>query len=116
MRHATHTPGPWRVGEQDSHGGIGIVNGDHAIATVYLNEINTRWKHGPDTINQPVNREAKANAQLIAAAPDLLAAAELLLQQYDSNGDFTMGGNLTNEPFLMFRAVLARIKTGKIGR
>mgnify|MGYP001562258137 CR=1 FL=1 len=43
---------------------------------------------------------------------DLVAAAKLLLQQYDSSGDFTMGGNLTNEPFLLFRAALARAKDG----
>ena len=66
--------------------------------------------------------ERDANAMLIAAAPEtaaerdrlresnasLIEAAELLLRQYDSSGDFTMGGNLTNEPFLKFRAALAR--------
>ena len=58
--------------------------------------------------------EKEANAAFIVRAcnshDDLVAAAELLLQQYDSSGDFTMGGNLTNEPFLLFRAALKRAK------
>ena len=33
-------------------------------------------------------------------------AAILLMTQYDSLDDFVMGGNLTNEPFIMFRAAL----------
>ena len=41
---------------------------------------------------------------------ELLAAAKLLLAQYDSSGDFTMGGNLTNKPFLMFRAALEKME------
>ena len=43
----------------------------------------------------------------IASERDRLReAAILLMTQYDSLDDFVMGGNLTNEPFLMFRAAL----------
>jgi hypothetical protein len=55
---------------------------------------------------------AMVNARLICAAPDLLEAVQLLLSQYDSSPDFTMGGNLTNEPFLMARAAIEKA-TGK---
>lgn len=64
---ATHTPGPWLV----RLGHTGYVIRDHEddktadrIATVH-NGINAGW-----------GDEALANARLIAAAPDLLEAAE----------------------------------------
>lgn len=49
-----------------------------------------------------------ANARLIAAAPDLYEACRLLIEQYDSGPDFTMGGNLTNAPFTLARAAIAK--------
>ena len=53
--------------------------------------------------------DKKANARLISAAPDLLAAVQLLMEQYDSSPDhFIMGGDLTNKPFLMARAAIAK--------
>ena len=51
---------------------------------------------------------AMGNANLISAAPDMLAALTLLIEQYDSFDEFTMGGGLTNEPFLMARAAIAK--------
>jgi hypothetical protein len=38
---------------------------------------------------------------------ELVKACELLMQQYDAETEFTMGGALTNEPFLRIRAALA---------
>ena len=55
---------------------------------------------------------AMGNARLIAAAPDMLEALRLLLAQYDSADDFIMGGNLTNKPFLMARAAIAKAEGG----
>jgi hypothetical protein len=55
---------------------------------------------------------AMGNANLIAAAPDMLEALRLLLDQYDSFDEFTMGGGLTNEPFLMARAAVAKAEGG----
>lgn len=37
---------------------------------------------------------------------ELLAACKLAVQQYESSGDFTMGGNLTNKPFLMMIEII----------
>ena len=55
-----HTPGPWRIGQLDALGGIPIVAPTPAyiVATVYVTE--------------DVNEQA--NARLIEAAPELLAA------------------------------------------
>lgn len=39
---------------------------------------------------------------------ELIDTAKLLLEQYDASGDFTMGGRLTNEPFLRFREAVAK--------
>lgn len=36
----------------------------------------------------------------------LVAGCRVLLEQYEASGDFTMGGKLTNKPFLMIRAAL----------
>jgi hypothetical protein len=66
-----HTPGEWRIRSEDrnGHGGIQIEaegrNG-FAVATVYLT-------HSPD---RPENDTDRANAHLIAAAPELLEACK----------------------------------------
>jgi hypothetical protein len=59
-----HTPGPWRVGDA-GHTVFGPPNGTPFPAT-----IATLGKRD----------EFKANAKLIAAAPDLLAALDALLE------------------------------------
>ena len=53
------TPGPWYVVEGRTHGSIEVFGGDTAIAEI--------WRRGDAETE-------KANAQLIAAAPELLAA------------------------------------------
>ena len=117
-----HTPGPWhwvnpdndsvwdgktdtaslRTIKEYGKNETKVINGD-SYTSFALPKFVLDYVEGIENI---------ADARLIAAAPDLMAAAELLLQQYDSSGDFTMGGNLTNEPFLLFRAALARAKDG----
>ena len=85
----THTPGPW------DPIGCAIYAGEIQIAEF----IGITWER---------MLENEANINLIAAAPEMLEALSLLVDQYDSSGDFTMGGNLTNEPFLMARAAIAK--------
>lgn len=85
----THTPGPW------DPIGCAIYAGEIKIAEF----IGITWER---------MLENEANINLIASAPDMLEALSLLVDQYDSSGDFTMGGNLTNEPFLMARAAIAK--------
>ena len=85
------------------------------LLTWHIGSDPTNYKKGDPTIaNMGAFGDQKANAAFIVRAcnshDDLVVAAELLLQQYDSSGDFTMGGNLTNEPFLMFRVAIAKAK------
>ena len=58
----TATPGPWEVAYLD-HNGQRVVKGEHI-------EIATCWHHSVGSIE----KEMEANAMLIAAAPDMLAA------------------------------------------
>ena len=55
-----HTPGPWTAREPNGPG--------------------MGWRVGPAWLGEaPWSEETSANARLIAAAPDMLAALELLL-------------------------------------
>lgn len=67
-----HTPGPWNVG-QDS---TAIEASGAIIARTF------HWANQYTPIH-----ESYANAKLIAAAPDLLAALEECLQRLDSHDD-----------------------------
>lgn len=62
-----HTPGPWRLDELDALALIDVLSGPVLVATV----------DGAD--NREINERQRANARLIAAAPDLLEAAKELL-------------------------------------
>ena len=70
---AQHTPGPWRLHPTDDTMVIG-VNGRDEIA-----EMRGYYSTQPDVM--------EANARLIAAAPDMLAVCEALLDIiYNSQG------------------------------
>lgn len=72
---AQHTPGPWRFETWDySHANpprreLVVQNSEMPLATV-------AWDEGKDNPYTVQNETALANARLIAAAPDLLAALE----------------------------------------
>ena len=71
---AKHTQGPWKADLRRHNGHCGIsINApnDIQVATVYLNIIDTAWKH---PIVRPQNNESVRNARQIAAAPDLYEA------------------------------------------
>jgi hypothetical protein len=63
-----HTQGEWKVDEGNSH--LFIVSGENEIANI------------PKDIDTPI--ETLANAKLIAAAPDLLDAAQSVLDTLDA--------------------------------
>jgi hypothetical protein len=69
---AKHTPGPW---EYDSD------EGDYGEARLIVrnNEVHPQGPFVVSVINQSRGEESKANARLIAAAPELLGAAEAAL-------------------------------------
>ena len=69
-----HTPGPWHVESMIDYG-RDIYAGDR-----WIGQANN--DHGTD-INEsgfPSNSECDANASLIAAAPDLLEALEVIIR------------------------------------
>jgi hypothetical protein len=62
-----HTPGPWAIER--------LTNGAYP-RTVITHQTNYRACIVADLHNASLNGEAEANARLIAAAPELLAALE----------------------------------------
>lgn len=74
---SAHTPGPWEADERLASGTIfgPEVDGVQTfVAFVRLDD--TRERHD-GRIEEVKSKEAKANARLIAAAPDLLEALDL---------------------------------------
>ena len=63
------TPGKWIVA-YDDHNGQAVVSGEHT-------EIATCWHHSVGSIE----KQMRANAQLIAEAPALLAFAQMILDE-----------------------------------
>ncbi|AYJ87634.1 hypothetical protein D3Y57_19045 [Sphingomonas paeninsulae] len=76
---AQHTPGPWRV--DDYHDGFEIV-GNVARATRFGKK--GEWTVASIEMDMPDGAET-ANAHLIAAAPDLLAALEALVSSFETH-------------------------------
>ena len=85
---AKHTPGPWHL-EKDHDGvftaigePIAIVGGEETGEQVRFT-IGRTCDYGPHG-----DEQTTANAQLIAAAPDLLAACEAALMQFEENASY----------------------------
>ena len=87
---AKHTPGPWKQNEDTGMNDSGVIL-DH-IGTVIVTDIYGR-----------TDEEAEANANLIAAAPDLLAALEAAVKHISLIG--TEVGN-------MLEAAIAKARGG----
>lgn len=79
MSETKHTPGPWKhgIGHHQSY--------DHFGAVVSIGDGLTykTLARLPELGDESTNEELEANARLIAAAPDLLRAAELQEQAED---------------------------------
>jgi hypothetical protein len=71
-----YTPGPWRL--MTNNTGLHVAAGTEDLATVYA----PRWP-APSQWEE-VEAEGRANAALMAAAPDLLAALEELRDEINS--------------------------------
>ena len=82
-----HTPGPWIVTRPFPNRAILLIE--------QYTETDTAWiARTVDSTGRPhIQKEVEANARLIAAAPDLLAACELSLAWLDSVCDenFSLG-------------------------
>jgi hypothetical protein len=71
-----HTPGPWAIGWNVSRLDIFSADDGTLVATIQ------RWK-----LSSNIDDTAKANARLIAAAPDLLAFAQDFLLASAGTGE-----------------------------
>jgi len=89
---AQHTPGPWRLDTPEPDGEI-IVMDEQDVS------VATCWK-------QPLDPDVwvESNARLIAAAPDLLDAAELVVARWE-RGDLA-------EAVRELSAAVAKAKAG----
>ena len=74
-----HTPGPWAAREL-------FEDGDEAQSMgLFIYEERNAYDHREPVASLPgIGREDFANAQLIAAAPDLLHALNLMLREHDA--------------------------------
>ena len=77
-----HTPGPWRV--EGCQVGKNIVTGKPLLAYLDIMTDDNEWVicRIQAGIGETSNEQAWANARLIAAAPDLLAACEAMLDAW----------------------------------
>lgn len=93
-----HTPGPWRV-DQNNYSVSSSAGRFVAFAATTTQSVGI------------ISPEMKANARLIAAAPDLLAAAEAMLDRLETNN-----GGLALDPVQQrgwaerFRTAIAKAK------
>lgn len=88
----SHTPGPWIVKTMDGRKNIGIESAEVVrmdngvnVATVHI----TAWKQG--------SRDARQNARLIAAAPDLLDACKYMHKLLFDMGHGGLAGAVIGE-------------------
>ena len=77
MTQTTHTPGPWFIDGTASDDCLDVYHHNGRICMIYC-----------DSTQNPTAEdlaEAEANARLIAAAPDLLAALSNIILSSDAN-------------------------------
>ena len=93
-----HTPGPWRV--LITSGWIQTIGDPYGHGSMHIADVRG-WGHltgrggGCAFSEEKAVAIQEANARLIAAAPDLLAALRELLQLSDNWGDEIRDGALT---------------------
>lgn len=100
MNEPRHTPGPWEVDDCGN-----ICGGGAALAAVYGAE---DFPCLPEEDYDAVNVECAANARLMAAAPDLLAACEKALEFWHSDHPNDTGEAMDAREFI--RRAVARAK------
>lgn len=101
MTNTQHTPGPWIVGARYSGNKVEIANAsyDKVICTVWTHQFQGSTFE-PDKQFQPLPYGA-ANARLIAAAPELLAALQAV-------ADYWAGGDVPADIDAAMRAAIAK--------
>lgn len=109
MADAKHTPGPWRVcgGATPAYMAIHSVNG-YVVFSLADPAAHSEWMPAR-AISAPSYREQRANARLIATAPDMLLALEECEAVLSALSQVLKP--LSNEPALVnARAALAKAK------
>ena len=103
------TPGPWTYESDHTHRQYNVRMLAHMIAT------HDEAKHICTINNLPrhvrANRDpqiAEANARLIAAAPDLLAALKEVVRHLDYNGVLDEGNQAHAQPRRAIRLAIAK--------
>ena len=79
---AAHTLGPWHVGNGDIYADGGRADDFDDVVICAIGQSGGFRSH-EYSIVKAHKPEGKANAALIAAAPDLLAFAEMMLDESD---------------------------------
>jgi hypothetical protein len=91
-----HTPGPWTlIGEQ----GCAVWGGSKIIAQMRESRTN--------------HKQARIDALLIAAAPELLAALQMLSEALPSDAYMRSEGKEPGPGLVMMRAAIAKATGGK---
>jgi len=100
MKTTNHTPGPWALLDraENSRTLTHITNGAHIVCTLGTTRTDGSPNHS-------------ANANLIAAAPDLLCALRFLLADYVAIEGETLTGS--SVPADMARAAIAKAERAK---
>lgn len=83
-KHTPHTPGPWTMHPRFDDGA------EVRAPVAWCSVASTHDASGSQIIDAA---EARANARLIAAAPDLLAALEEAIRDHDDFEDGRLSGN-----------------------
>ena len=81
MTNATHTPGPWTMAKRQN--GIAIEHREEKPYGWAQSEVALVYP-----LAMPDRKTGDANARLIAAAPDMLAALEEMAAQLGGGNDF----------------------------
>ena len=98
---SSHTPGPWHV----NHAGGAKHGQEFKISEYFVYAPETQDDVGicSDVIDPLTQKPSKANARLIAAAPDLLAALESAWQWMDGQSDAQSKGGHATFDLMMLR-------------
>ena len=80
-----HTPGPWHVNDEFSRAHARYDEGTRVVCSGE-GSIAICWPICETTRGWDDSRTSPANAQLIAAAPDLLAALEQIIDDMGADG------------------------------